>query len=183
MQLGFGGPNRDAHLLCDFFVPVAFDIMQDERHPCLGRELADSVLQVDGHARLARAFGVVGGLQVIRSCNSCRASLLRAEIGEHDIDRQSMQPGGKCALPAKRADHFPRAHENVLRQLLRAGGVSARSQAEGVDPTHMLAVELLEGSPVAALGLSDRLSQMCAALTLYAQIGLRLRQMWWIANG
>jgi hypothetical protein len=41
----------------------------------------------------------------------------------------------------------------------------------------MLAVELLEGSPVAALRLSDRLSQMCAALTLYAQIVLRVRQL------
>src|SRR6185295_4538944 len=62
---------------------------------------------------------------------------------DYDVDRQPMQPGGECRVPAKLAELLPGADEDILCGFV--GFVRTEHPArQTVNPRHVRAVEPLE---------------------------------------
>ena len=80
MQLGLGGPNCNSQLLCDFFVPVTFDIVQHKNESSVGWEFGDGIFEIDGTAELQDILRPVKWLQVLSSHHPGRSSFLRSKI-------------------------------------------------------------------------------------------------------
>jgi len=80
---------------------------------------------------------------------------LFAEAHEDDVRREAVQPGGECGFAAERVNLAKELQEGFLREVLGFEGIADHAKAETVDPTGVLAVEVLEGGRVAALGAED----------------------------
>jgi hypothetical protein len=77
--------------------------------------------------------------------------MLGPQIGEHGVDRDTMQPGTEGALTAKKREFLPHEQKGFLRELLGPRGVGGHAQTNRVNATDMEAVQPLKGRHVAFL--------------------------------
>ena len=74
---------------------------------------------------------------------------------EHEVDREPVQPGRERALATEEVQLFPRANEDVLRQLLGALAVGDHARAEREDAIDVVPVEPLERNPITGCRACD----------------------------
>src|SRR5690349_10877911 len=123
---------------------MPFDVMQREHRSITGRELSDCLVQRDpvdyGHrVRIFRAFDDLDG------CFSILGRLLHAhaafaEVHEHLVDRQPVQPSGEGGLSTKTADFSKELYEDFLREVFSLRDVAGHTQTERIDAAIMTLV-------------------------------------------
>jgi hypothetical protein len=142
----------------------AFDVVEDEDHAVARGEGGDGALEgyaVDGagELRIAAAevalgrvlFGWVDGL-----FEGDEVEALLAEVHEHEVYREAMEPGGEGGLAAEAADLAEEMEEGLLGHVLGFGDVAEHAEAEGVDAPLVEGVELGERLRISGLGALDR---------------------------
>src|SRR4029077_9059421 len=104
----------------------------------------------DRHAvRVRRALdGLLGHLARLGSLLVLDAPA--AEVHEHLIDRQAMEPGRKCRIAAKTADLAEKLDENLLREIFCFGLAAGHAKRKTVGPAVIALVDHFERSQVAA---------------------------------
>src|SRR2546422_2218095 len=79
-----------------------------------------------------------------------------ALIQDH-VDGKPMQPGAERALTPERAQLVPEPHEYVLRAFVGIARIAGETEAERIDTTGVLAVQLPKSGLVAGLGTGDEI--------------------------
>jgi len=151
VEVGFRGAGGDAHGYADFIVRIALDIVEDEDGPRLCRQGGDPPFKV--HACIGRRFpsGDLEGLQFARRLEACGAPACGAEIDQHNVHGEAMQPGSEGTVLTEAAKLLPGADESVLRERLRPGHIRHHTQTQGINATDMRPVQLLERGRIAGL--------------------------------
>jgi hypothetical protein len=72
-----------------------------------------------------------------------------AEVHQHLIDRQAVEPRGERRLAAEAADAAQQREERLLRQVFGVRRVAGHAQGDAVDQPAVAVVNLLEGRRVA----------------------------------
>ncbi len=166
VELRLGVADGAVHHLGDFVVLVAVHIVEQEHLPVAGGKLLDGVFQcnaVDGahqqRVLLADfALGAFAGLVGVDGfVERNLRQLLLAQVHQHHVHRQPMQPGRKRRLAAESLNLAEELQESFLGHFFRFRGVAQHAQAERIDPALVQVVEALERLAVAALGAADRL--------------------------
>lgn len=80
---------------------------------------------------------------------------LLAEAHQDHIRGETVQPGRKGGFATESVNFAEELEESFLREVFGFEGVADHTEAEAVDTARVLAVELFEGSGVAALGAED----------------------------
>ena len=80
-----------------------------------------------------------------------------AEIREHGVDREPVQPRGESAFAAKEGELFPEFDKDGLGQFLGAGKVGRHAPAQGMDAADMPAIKLGKRLLVPLPGAADEL--------------------------
>ena len=165
MQLRLAVADGAFQHVGDLVVLVAFDIVQNEDEPVTWGKIGDGAFQRDpidgsGEHEVARA-DVLARTVFLRGFQGLfkrdLGQTLLAQVHEHDIDREAVQPGGECRVAAEGADLAIELQKGFLGQVFGFGYVTQHAQAQGVDATLMQRVEALKGGSVAALRSGDGL--------------------------
>src|ERR1700737_1187644 len=91
---------------------ITLYIVQNKDHPVAGRQGGDSALQRDavdrpGEMEVAAAEVTLGGVLVGGVDGLLKRDQLQAllaELHQHEVDGEAVQPGGECGLTAEAAD-------------------------------------------------------------------------------
>ena len=106
VQLRFRGADRDAEQRADFFVLVAFHVVQHEDGAGPGRQAVDRHVQIHAGIPAARGLGRRGhageGVVAVGEEAVARGAE-RAEPLDDDVHGQPVQPGGQRRLAAEAA--------------------------------------------------------------------------------
>ena len=80
-----------------------------------------------------------------------------AQVHENDVDRETMQPGGKRGVAAKGCDFAIELEKGVLGKILGLLNISGHAETEGVDTPFMQAVQSFEAleSPCRARSMAS----------------------------
>src|ERR1051325_7320933 len=70
---------------------------------------------------------------------------LGANVAEHEVNRDAVDPTRERGVAAPRVELLPHGHEDVLRQLRRACAGAAHAKTEREHPWRVRAIELFEG--------------------------------------
>src|SRR5437867_13266971 len=81
----------------------------------------------------------------------------RATFVQNHIDGQPVQPRAEGAVAPEGAQLVPESHKDVLGALLGVAVVARKTEAERVDTTGMLAVQLPKSGLVAGLGPGNQI--------------------------
>jgi hypothetical protein len=73
-------------------------------------------------------------------------------VHENNVDREAMQPSGKCGLSAKACDLAKELEEGFLSEVFRNLNIVNHAERERVDPSFVKPVKKLEALTVALLG-------------------------------
>jgi hypothetical protein len=152
MELRLRRSRCHAEHLGDFFMFVAFYVVQNEHSSCSSRQSRDCFLEIEKIARSEWGPGPgmsvhSSGIIVVFLEPRTAASFALSRI-EYDVHGQSVQPGSERALTPKQLQLFPRPNEHVLRELLGPKPVARHSSAKGEDAVYVRAVEAFEGATV-----------------------------------
>jgi len=152
MELRFGGSGRHAEHLGDFFVFVAFDVVQHEHTTRTRGKSFDRFLEVEQIAGSERhsddtSVCVHAHLLIVLLEPRLLASFGFPRV-ENDVDRQPVQPGRERALASEEVQLFPRADEDILGELLRPATVRNHAGTEREHPVRVVTVESFERTPV-----------------------------------
>ena len=141
----------------------AFDVVEDEDHAIAGGKRCDGSLERDAvyrtgerliaGAEVALGSVVLGGVDGLFERDQLQALL--AQMHEHQVDGEAVQPGGEGGLAAEAAELAEEVEEGLLGHVLGLGYVAEHAQTEGVDATLVQRVELCESVRVAVLGALD----------------------------
>jgi hypothetical protein len=148
VELRFGCAHSETEELCDFVVAITLDVVKDEDRPRLRRERRDGLFEVEVCTGLSERLRSIANERVIRD-DATLSSVLGAQVGQHGIHRESVQPGAEAALTAKARQLPPCGDEGALGQLLGAVRVGSDPQTHGMDARDMGPIELLERSRIA----------------------------------
>src|SRR5687768_7852777 len=118
--------------------------MKGKHRPVTGRELGNSFVQRDpvnhGHAiRIFRAFYDLNGGFAILGC-LLHAHAAFAEVHQHLIYGEPVEPGRKSGFSAKTADFSKELYEDLLCEIFSLRDVSGHAQAERVNAAIMALV-------------------------------------------
>lgn len=82
-------------------------------------------------------------------------SFLFTEAHQDDVCGEAVKPGGESRLAAESVNLAEELEEGLLREIFGFEGVADHAEAETVNATRMLAVEIFEGGGVTTLGAAD----------------------------
>ena len=152
----FEVPTEHPSILRNFFVFVPFDVVKGKNRAVTGRQLGNGFIEgnpVNNRHRvgvfrafdyLNRRFAVLSGL--------LHPHAAFAEVHQHLIDGQPVQPGSKSRLATKASNFSKELNEDLLCEIFSLRDIPGHSQAERINATIMALVKLLEGSHVALSG-------------------------------
>jgi hypothetical protein len=148
----------------DLVVLEAFDVMQHEDHAVAGRKRGDGAFQRDavdrtGEVRVAGAEVALGsvvfaGVDGLFERDELQA--LFAQVHEHEVDRQAVQPGGERALAAEAAQLAVQVQEGFLRHVFGFRNIAEHAQAERIYAPLVQGIEFGESVGIARFGALDR---------------------------
>lgn len=112
MELRLGGAGARAHHAGDLSVGVALDRVEHEDRAGAVGEGRDRTIEVEAGVDLS-----LGGLDLAGRSRALFAkgpTLIGTSLTQHDVDRESVQPGRERGVPAKPVQSLPRANKDLL---------------------------------------------------------------------
>src|SRR5581483_10398599 len=165
VQLRLAVADGTSHHLGNLVVFVAFNVVQHKNDAVARRQALDGAFQVHAVNRTRQNVipcpdvllgPVFLGLHALFQGDFRQA--LFAQVHQHYVDREPVQPRGKGGLSPECRDLAIQLQESFLGEVLGFGGVAGHPQAEGINPALVEAVKSLKGLCVTALGPVNRLS-------------------------
>src|SRR5215204_1578562 len=131
---------------------MPFDVVKGKNCSISGWQLRDGFIQSDSINDWHRVW-VFGALNDLNRRFAIFRRLLHAyaafaEVHEHLIDRQTVQPGRKGRLASKTSDLSKELDENLLGEVFGFRNTPGHSETERVDATIVALVEILESAHV-----------------------------------
>src|ERR1044072_151427 len=140
---------------------MPFDVVKREHRPVTGRQLSNSLIErypVNyGHGiGVFRAFYYLSGRFAVLS-RLLHAHAALAEVHEHLVHRQAVQPGSKGGFTTETTNFSKELNEDLLCEIFCLRDITGHAQAERVNAPIMTLVKLLESSHVMLGGLLSQL--------------------------
>src|SRR5215217_4920721 len=135
---------------------MPFDVVKSEHRPVSGRQLSDSFIEryaVNyGHGiGVFRTFYYLNGRFAVLS-GLLHAHAAFAEVHEHLVYSQAVQPGSKGGLTTETTNFSKELKEDLLCEIFSLRDVAGHSQTERVDAAIMTLIKLFESCHVAIGG-------------------------------
>src|SRR5215212_11929481 len=130
--------------------------MKRKHRPVTGRELSNSLVE-RYPVNYRHGIGVFRAFDYLNRCFAVFSRLLHAhaafaEVHEHLVHSQSVQPGSKGRFAPETANFSKELNEDLLCEIFSLRDVAGHSQAERVDAAIMTLVKLFESSHIALGG-------------------------------
>src|SRR5208282_5700366 len=159
VQLRFAVADRAVEHSCDLIMLVALYVVQDKDQPIASRKIGDCALErksIDrsGQRQIRGTEAttwtvIVGGFHCFVQGHKWQSLL--AQVHEHNIDREAVQPCGKSRVSSKCCDLSMQLKERLLRQIFSFSCIAHHAQAEGVNAPFVDGIELGKGEVVSSL--------------------------------